>query len=468
MAILAASRCLPAPAIPAPAPTSTGFTVRAADVVRAAVVLLVVGNLGRVPIGSVGAKDAPILFNDVLVLAILATGLLAGLRARTWRIDAPGLVAIAFAAVGGGSAVLAVPRFGLSAIELAFSLAYLARWLAYFGIYLVVINTVRASDIPTIWRALEGAILAFAAFGILQSVFLPNFALIVYPSATPFIDWDPQGHRLVSTILDPNLAAALLLLVLLSHLALLSAGTAVPLWKPALLVAALILTLSRGALVAFVAGGAVILAIRGVSRRIVRLVALVALLSLPFVPMLLQLARAYSRFSLDDPSALSRVAGWLRGITIFADNPVFGIGFNSLGFVQEVYGFQRAGKASFGIDGGLLYIAVMTGLVGLALYVGMIALVMRRCRRIWRDRTRSAEHRGLAIGVASATAAILMHSLFVNSLLFPFIMEPLWILWALTFVMSAAESERVPVVRGPLVASLGRVLRTRPRQWMRP
>jgi O-antigen ligase len=461
MAILTASRWLPAPAIPAPAPTSAGFTVRAADVVRAAVFLLVVGNLGRVPIGSVGAKDAPILFNDLMVLAVLATGLLAGVRARTWRIDAAGIFAIAFAAVGGGSAILAVPRFGLSAFELAFSLAYLARWLAYFGIYLVVINTVRTSDIPSIWRALEGAILAFAAFGILQSVFLPNFALIVYPSATPFIDWDPQGHRLVSTILDPNLAGALLLLVLLPHLALLSTGAAVPLWKPVLLVSALMLTLSRGAFVAFLAGGALILAVRGIPRRLLRLVALVALLSLPFVPTLFQLARTYNRFSFNDASALTRVAGWLRGLTVFADNPVFGIGFNTFGFVQEAYGFASAGKASFGIDGGLLYIAVMTGLVGLALYVGMIALVMRRCRRIWRDRTRNAEHRGLAIGVAAATAAILVHSLFINALLFPFIMEQLWILWALIFVMSAPESERMPVVRGPLVASLGRVLQTR-------
>jgi O-antigen ligase len=447
----------------APVRSIVGPILRSAGVIRIAVLLLVIGNLGRVPIGSVGAKDAPILFNDVLVLLVLATGLLAGLRARTWHIDAPGLVAIAFAAVGGGSAILAVPRFGLSAFELAFSLAYLVRWIAYFGIYLVVINTVRASDIPAIWRALEGAILAFAAFGILQSIFLPNFALIVYPSATPLIDWDPQGHRLVSTILDPNFAGALLILVLLGHLALLSAGATVPLWKPILLVAALLMTLSRGAFVAFVAGGTVILAVRGVSRRLVRLGALVAVLSLPFVPTLFQLGRTYNRFRLDDPSALSRVAGWLRGLTIFADNPAIGIGFNTLGFVQEAYGFERAGKASFGIDGGLLYIAVMTGLVGLALYVGMIALVMRRCRRIWMDRTRDAEQRGLAIGVAAATVAMLVHSVFLNTLLFPFIMEPLWLLWALTFVMSAPNSERLPVVRGPLIASFGRAFRTRPR-----
>jgi len=453
MAILAADRWLPAPTIVPPGRSLSGYTLRPAQVVRAAVLLLVVGNLGRVPVFAIGAKDAPILFNDVLVVGVLAVGLLAAVRAGSWRVDAPGLLAVAFAFVGGASAILAVPRFGLSAVELAFSLGYLARWLAYFGIYLVVINVVRADDVPSLWRALEATVLAFAAFGIVQSALLPDFAQIVYPSSERYVDWDPQGHRLVSTLLDPNLAGALLLLVLLVHLALLSAGAAVPVWKPILLVSALILTLSRSAFLAFAAGGAVLLAVRGLSRRVVRLAALVALLGLPFVPWLFQFARAYGRFRFDDPSALSRVAGWVRGITVFADNPVIGVGFNTYGFVQEAYGYTRGGKATFGLDGGLLFIAVMTGLVGLALYVGMIAVVMRRCRRIWTDGTRSDEQRGLAAGVAAGTVAMLVDSLFLNTLLFPFIMEQLWVLWALTFVMSARESKRVPVVRGPLVAS---------------
>ena len=37
----------------------------------------------------------------------------------------------------------------------------------------------------------------------------------------------------------------------------------------------------------------------------------------------------------------------------------------------------------------------------------------------------------IAVAAVSCTAALLVHSLFVNSLLLPFLMEPLWILWAL-------------------------------------
>jgi O-antigen ligase len=89
----------------------------------------------------------------------------------------------------------------------------------------------------------------------------------------------------------------------------------------------------------------------------------------------------------------------------------------------------------FGLDGGLLFIAVMTGVVGLTLFVAMMGLVVMRARRVWRDTTASAQERGVAVGVAAMTAAMVVHSLFVNSLLLPFLMEPLWLLWAVPFVV---------------------------------
>ncbi len=424
--------------------------LRPATVVRIGILFLVVGNLGRLPIGSVGAKDAPLLFNDVMVLGILAAGLLAGLRSHTWRIDTAGLLGLAFAAVGGGSALLAAPRFGLSAVELAFSLAYLARWVAYFGVYLVVVNSVRASDLPGIGAALETAVLLFAAFGILQSLLLPGFAQMVYPE----MGWDVQGRRLVSTLLDPNFAGGFIVIGLLVMLGRIAVGIPVRAWKPLLLATALALTLSRSSIVAFGVGAIVILAARGLSRRVVRLGALVVALTLPFAPALLGLARAYNKLGID-ASALGRLDSWLRGATVFAHNLAFGVGFNTYGFVQRAYGWDVGGMARFGLDGGLLFIAVMTGLVGLTLYLGIVASVLRRCRSTWRRPNCEADHRALAIGVAAATTATLVHSIFVNSLLLPFIMEPLWVLWALSFVVSRPGGDLPSLARSPVIASLG-------------
>jgi O-antigen ligase len=457
MAILAADRP-PAPLWQAaPVRSIVGPALRPASVIRAALFLLIVGNLGRVPIAGVGTDGAPILFNDVVVLGVLAAGLLAGIRAGAWRIDAPGLLALAFAGVGGASAILAVPRFGLSGMELAYSLAYLARWLTYFGIYLVAINVLRKADVASVWGALEAMILVFAVFGIIQSLFIPGFAQVVQPEA----GWDLQGRRLVSTFLDPNMAGGLIVIGLLVVAARTSAGAAVSPWKPVVLVTALVFTLSRGSLVAFVVGGVVILAARGLSRRLLRMVAVVAVLSLPFVPALLDFARTFNKFDVG-ASALDKLPLYLRAIAVFADHPVVGVGFNTYGFVQRSYGWEARGVLRFGTDGGLLFIAVMTGLVGLALYIAMMGLVVLRCRRIWRDQARNAEDRGLAIGVAAATAAIVVHSIFANSLLLPLIMEPLWVLWALTLVIAPPKRGRATVTRGPAVVSFAPALRAGP------
>jgi len=176
---------------------------------------MVVGQLGRIPLLSAGAKQAPLLANDVAVAVAVGAGLWLGLRNRAFRLDAVALLALGFAGVGGLSALMSVPRFGLSGFELMFSLAYLLRWVLYMGIYVVVIDALTPREGRQLLKVFEGAVLAFACFGILQSIFLPGFAQIVFPDAALYTQWDPQGRRLVSTFLDPNLAGGLIVVALL-------------------------------------------------------------------------------------------------------------------------------------------------------------------------------------------------------------------------------------------------------------
>jgi hypothetical protein len=72
----------------------------------------------------------------------------------------------------------------------------------------------------------------------------------------------------------------------------------------------------------------------------------------------------------------------------------------------------------------------------------MFGLVARRCRRLWRDRTATPTARGTALGVTAGAVALCFHSFFVNSLLLPFIMEPLWVLWGLVFLHARAHARR--------------------------
>lgn len=408
--------------------------VRIADLICVAIYLSIVANLGRIPVFSTGDREAPVMLNELSVAAVVAIASLGMLWRQRVRFDDVSITAMAFAWVGGASALAGPWRFGLTPFELLAGLAYLARWLLYFGLYVVIANCVRAADVPRIWRSLENMILYFAGFGILQSAFFPGFAQLVYPSRQNS-NWDVQGRRLVSTVLEPNIAGSMIMLVLAVQLARIASGGRVPKWKPMLLLVALILTLSRSAALGLVVAGGVILAARGLSRRLVRLGALCAILALLFSPAIIGFAAHYGKFSWNG-SASARLVGWASAIRYFAAHPVIGVGFNVFGFVQRHAGFKGVGAASYSTDGGLLFIATLTGVVGLAVYLAMLGLVIRRCRRVWRHAGATPDQRGLAIGVAAGLVGLCVDSFFVNSLLTNFVMEMLWICWGLVLLVS--------------------------------
>jgi len=404
------------------------WPVRPVTMLRIVIMLLIVGQLGRIPVLSTGTSEAPLLVNDICVMALIAVTFVSALAARSFRVDAVGGLMVAFATVGFVSALWAVPRFGLSGLALLVSLAYLVRWFVYFLVYLVVINIVRADDVTAVWRSLEAMMLVFAVFGIIQSIFIPHFAQVVYPDSRVYVDWDEQGHRLVSTMLEPNIAGSMTMLMLLVNVAQLAGGERVAFWKPLVFLGALVATLSRSSFLGLAVGLMLVVAVRGISRRMLRFGVVVLALLAVALPGLIQYAMRFNKLSISDASAMSRVINWLRALQVWSDHPLFGIGFNTYGYVAERYGLTRAGAATFSSDGGLLFIGVMTGIVGLGLYVAMLVLVVRRCRRVWRCPDAPAGWRALAVGIAAGTVAICVHATFVNSILTTFVMEMLWVM----------------------------------------
>lgn len=410
-------------------------TLGGLTLLRVSFASLLVGQLGRVPVLSADMKDAPLLLNDLFVLLIVGACILTALHARRLVVDETVGVAFAFAAVGGVSALLAIPRFGLSAYEMVYSLAYLARWIAYFGIYIAAINWLTYDTAHRIWKSVEAAVLVFASFGIIQTIFMPGFAQMVYPDSRIALDWDFQGRRLVSTFLDPNFAGVLIAMVIAIQLAQMAAGHRVELWKLVVLGSGLLLTVSRSSVIALLAAIAFMAIVWGVSRRVLRLAVAVSLLMVPLLPWAVTYAASMNKFTID-ASALARVVSWLAALQLLEDNPIIGVGFNTVGFVQRAYGWEVVGASAFGFDGGLLFIAVMTGLLGLSLFLLLLYRTIVRCRRVWRDPARSSQDRGLALGVAAATVALVSHSFFVNSIVYPFLLHVLWILWGAVAVIA--------------------------------
>src|SRR3954470_1578459 len=93
---------------------------------------ILLGNVGRIPALDLGDRMAPILGNDVIVGLMLGVAAIAMMQARSLRLNDVAIAGAIFACVGGLSTVYGIQRFGFSAIEIAGSLAYLARWLWYF------------------------------------------------------------------------------------------------------------------------------------------------------------------------------------------------------------------------------------------------------------------------------------------------------------------------------------------------
>ena len=139
---------------------------------------------------------------------------------------------------------------------------------------------------------------------------------------------------------------------------------------------------------------------------------------------------------------MARMVKWSLALGAFAESPWFGIGFNTYGFVQEHRGFERMGAHTYSAEGGLLFIAVMTGLVGLGVYVTMLWCVLRRCLAGWRNSLGLPRERGFLLGVGAATVAVLVNTLFVNTLLIPFMMELLWVCWGLSFILHQSIGRR--------------------------
>jgi O-antigen ligase len=241
----------------------------------------------------------------------------------------------------------------------------------------------------------------------------------------------------VSTFLDPNFAGAFLDVGLIVGFSRLAAGARVAGWKLLVLGVALVLTASRGAILAFVVGGCAILLFSGISKRLLRAIGVSALLVLLALPKLILWAKAYNKLSISDSSAVQRLISWAHGWTVLKDHWVLGVGFNTWGYVAERYGWIRSFAATYALDGGLIFVLVMTGVVGCVLYILMLGAVMLNARHVWRDRRYSAGSRGIAIAAAASIPMIVVDSLFANSLLHPFLMEILWMLWAFAFLLRA-------------------------------
>ncbi len=402
---------------------------------------LALANVGRIPSAAVGGRSSPFVAGD-LALVLMWGFLGLALSAAAIRPVADRVFTAALAFVGWAlvSTAFAFSRYRLGMADGLGVLAFLARWVAYFGWYAFVVWCLTDDESRAAWQDLEWAIIAIAAFGIVQSAFLPGFAQIIH-DGSELPTWDVQGRRLVSTLLDPNFAGILIVIGIVTRLSRIAEGIRESAVSLVLLAVALLLTLSRSSLAALAVSLVVIAAVRGLRGPLFRALAVGVVMVLPFLSLLLSFAAGFNKLGYDESAAV-RIISWVRGARLVAEHPWLGVGFNAVRQATEAHGWQRPDVS---LDGGLLFVAAMTGLVGAALYVRMLLRVWRSARRAWTDAGARPDERAHAVATAAVIPAIVIHSLFVNSLLLPFVMQVLWVMWARLAHIATARRKRLGI-----------------------
>ncbi|MBI2008188.1 O-antigen ligase family protein [Candidatus Amesbacteria bacterium] len=258
-------------------------------------------------------------------------------------------------------------------------LMYSLRWLTYslFFISLSVIQVPIKNLIILISSI-------FISTGLAQYFFLPDTRFLLSQG------WDDHFNRAIGTILDPGFLGLLYVFILLFT-------KNKVLWVLSFLT--LILTYSRASYLAFLAGFAF-------SRKSFLKVLLLLTVTVTLLPRPggdgVKLERVYSIFS--------RFTSWQQAWRIFADHPVLGVGFNVYRYAQRDYGFQDDPKwqishANAGSDSSLLFVLATTGLLGLTAYSWYLYQLSTINQQL--------------------ITVVFVHSLFLNSLFYPFIL--LWI-----------------------------------------
>jgi O-antigen ligase len=295
----------------------------------------------------------------------------------------------------------------------------------------------------TTYYSLLITLVILLALGLIQLLLLPSLTELA-----PF-GWDPHQHRLVSTWLDPNFFGAFLVitwtLVLPSLVGLgfakkqrskqIAFNVFLALIPPFSFIA-LFFTQSRSSLLALVITGLIaspfILLL--LVRKAVSVHLIVIVLSLIMVTLILfstgaffLKSRLYGLLTVDATAQL-RLESIQQAWTLAEQNAWLGVGYNAYqfaafdaGLISNFYIHSRAGA-----DNSLLTLWITVGLPGLILFFTPFAIIMHILIRRWLLLANS-----LALAAIISTAALLLHSQFINSLLYSHLLITLIIIIAL-------------------------------------
>jgi len=125
-------------------------------------------------------------------------------------------------------------------------------------------------------------------------------------------------------------------------------------------------------------------------------------------------------------SVRARIVNWQEAVSVFQKNPILGVGFNTYSYrrINKFYDSPVFSHAQAGGDNSFLFILATTGIVGfvsyLSIWINVFLITIRMKSNVNK------------IVRLSSFTAIFIHSLFVNTLFYPWIMLWMWIVLGAT------------------------------------
>lgn len=345
---------------------------------------IAIGNVFKLSLFSPDVQISP------LDLIVIVANFVAFFR----KPQTPAKPLLVFLGISGVSLLASFKIFGIQAATVGFF--YWFRFVMYTCLYF---------SLSTIFSKAKLKLLIFAigitivVSGICQYVISPDIRHLAVS------DWDPHYYRIVGTLLDPGFIGILLVLFLLFvfqnppnnklHYYLLQITT----------YTTLALTYSRSSYLALLVASASVSYTKKSWKPFIFtfFILLFTIFALPRSP-------GGEGVKLERTNSITaRIQNWRNSFAIFSDHPVIGVGFNAYRYAQNNAGFLQSSNwlkshAGAGADSSLLFVAATTGVIGLIFYLNLI-------RNLF-----------LIKPIRYELAALLTHSLFLNSLFYPFVL----------------------------------------------
>lgn len=366
---------------------------------------IVLGQLGRISLP--GGGEGALYLSDFVLVGLIMTWLF-------WRIviikklflTPIDLLILLFISVTFVSLILALNWAQPNQIIVASF--YWVRLVAYLLVSRITLDLAKTRKFT---KEIITLSTIFAVAGLMQFWFFPDFSKYVQHG------WDPHYYRVLSTFFDPNYAGLFLtfgfLFTLNQIYPIKKSVTPRQLWLLTALTTigvAMVLTFSRSTYLAFLIGLMVFAFFK--DKRIIiatLILGLIVFISIPRVR-----TRVIGALNLDQTAKL-RLVDYQKSWKIIEDNVLFGVGFNTLRYAKEEYGYfrndrgvsQPSGHAGAGADNSLLFIWSTSGIVGLTAFLSVLGIMSYY---MWRSKNRAV---GLGL-----ILAWLVHGQFVNSLFY--------------------------------------------------